>query len=176
MNLLSKKISLLFLRYIILVIGGLGNLWIFYKLMTPITVYTSFFLLNLISHSQLIGQIIIFKNIAIELIPACIAGSAYYLLVILNLSTPFDNFKTRIKALIFSCFILFILNILRITLLAIIYSPAFFNSVHFIMWQVLSTIFVVAIWIFSVFLFRIRNIPFYSDIRYLSKIVKKSSK
>ena len=108
-----SKYNLFFipLRYFILFILAL-SLPIIYKILTPLTVYTSAFLLNLFFDTVIIkGNFIILDlETIIELIPACIAGSAYLLLLILNLTIPM-NAQKRFLSIIFSIIILFISNI-----------------------------------------------------------------
>ena len=83
MNKLSKQLSDLLIRYAILILIALPGLWFFYFIFTPLTIYPVYFLLSLFLDTSLIGNIILIGEFPIELIPACIAGSAYYLLLIL---------------------------------------------------------------------------------------------
>ena len=173
---LMKKVSKQFLdiiiRYAILVLVAIPGLWIFYFIFTPLTVYPVYFLLNLFFVASLSGNVInIINIISIEMIPACIAGSAYYLLLILNLSIQKLNLKKRSNLILFTFLFFLIMNILRVfllSLLAISGSP-WFDITHKIFWYVGSIIFVIGIWFAGVKLFRIREIPFYSDIRFLYK-------
>jgi hypothetical protein len=67
----------------------------------------------------LIGNVIFIKGYYAEIINACIAGAAYYFLLILNLSTPMEISK-RIKSLVFMFLTFLIINILRIIHLELI--------------------------------------------------------
>src|SRR3989344_6913817 len=107
-----KKIANLLIRYIITAVLGIF-LPIFYITFTPLTIYPVYWILNLFYPVVLIGNTLIIQTTKITLIPACIAGSAYYLLLILNLLTPM-KLIIRIKALFFSFLALLLLNILRI--------------------------------------------------------------
>lgn len=174
----SNRFLDLAVRYIILILLALPNLWIFYFIFTPLTVYPMYFLLNLFYDVSLMaGNILLInKEIPIEFIKACIAGSAYYLLLILNLATPEIKLKKRINMLLFAFGIFLFFNLLRIFILAFlaISGSSFFDVTHKIFWYSLSTIFVVAIWFAEVKLFKIKKIPFYSDLRFLYKnIVRK---
>ncbi len=169
----SKQILNLFLRYIIILLLGAGNLFIFYKTLTPITVYTLKIILNIFTQTTLTENLLILSTIKIQLIPACIAGSAYYLLLILNLSTANIKLNKRIKILILTFITLFILNILRILLLITINSTIFFQPIHELFWYAISTIFVIATWIFTVKHYKIKQIPVYDDIKFLYKLIKK---
>jgi exosortase/archaeosortase family protein len=163
----------LILRYGILLLLGLGNLYIIYTIFTPLTIYPVFWLLNLFYNPTLANTTITLSNKIIELIPACIAGSAYYFLLILNLSTPM-KIKQRVNSLIFLLISFLILNILRITILSIFFinSLSFFDISHKVAWYSLSTIFVVGIWFTSVKIFSIKQIPIYSDLKQLTKEIR----
>lgn len=165
-----NKLSDLIIRYAILLILGLNGLFIIYFLISPITIYLSFFALNIISNATLSGNSIFFRGIQINLIPACIAGSAYYLLLILNLTTPMDK-KTRTKSLLFIIGLFFILNILRIIVFSILFSNkySYFDFAHESTWYIGSTILIMVIWFANVRIFKINHIPIYSDMRLIYK-------
>ena len=160
------------LRYLILILIALPGLWLFYTVFTPLTVYPVHFLLGLFFDAVLLSKIhILVNNIPIELIPACIAGAAYYLLLVFNLSTPKIKLKKRISAILFSFAVFLIINILRIFFLSIIAisGSSSFDITHKLFWYLASTVFVVGIWFAEVKIFKIREIPFYSDIKFLYK-------
>jgi len=171
MEKISKQFIDLLIRYAILIIVAIPNFWLFYLLFTPLTVYSVYFLLNLFFDSSLMKNIILIGEFPIELIPACIAGSAYYLLLILNLSTPKIKIQKRAKMILFSFTFLLILNILRIFLLSLVFisGNSLFDITHKLFWYLGSTVFVVGIWFVEVKLFKIKEIPFYSDIKFLYK-------
>jgi len=168
------QIFLIVIRYIIL-LALMFSLPIIYKIITPITIYTITGLLKLIyTNISLTNDIIsINSETFIQIIPACIAGSAYLLLLILNLTVPM-GFKKRIYSVLLSFIIFFLLNILRIILLTFIYQKqAFlFDFLHKLFWLVLSTLFVIGIWFLIVKIFSIKQIPIYSDIKYMQKRIK----
>jgi len=162
----------IFIRYSVLILIALPGLVIFYFIFTPLTVYPVYFLLGLFFDVVLLSKIhILLNNIPIELIPACIAGSAYYLLLVLNLSTPKIKLKKRIYAILFSFAAFLILNILRIFILSFlaVTGSSYFNTTHTIFWYGFSTIIVVGIWFAEVKIFKIKKIPFYSDMKFLYK-------
>lgn len=173
----TKNILDIVSRYLILVLTSLSGLWIFYFIFTSLTIYPIYFLANLFFEEvSLLGEIVFINGVAIEFIRACIAGSAYYLLLILNLSTPNINLKKRIAMILISFATLLIINIIRIFLLILIYfyGFAFFDITHKFFWYFMSTIFVISIWFVEVRYFKIKEIPFYSDLKYLyKKILKK---
>jgi exosortase/archaeosortase family protein len=173
---IERGFGILF-RYIILFIL-MFSLGLIYWIFTPLTIYSVGGLLKLIFENVLIqGNIIVieFENY-IEIIPACIAGSAYLLLLILNLSVPM-KFKKRIYSILFSFGLLFVLNVLRIFILSIMYANGneFFDITHKVFWYGLSTVFVVGIWFLMVYIFKIKEIPVYSDVKYFLKSIRSGN-
>ncbi len=173
----QKRIYSIFFRYIILIFLAFKDLWIFYFIFTHLTIYPVLFLLNLFSNAYLSGNAIIFNNSSIKLVEACIAGAAYYLLTILNLTTPM-NIKKRVLSLIFSFVSFLIINILRIFVFSILFSASFslFSSIHLFFWYVLSSIIVFLIWLLEIKIFKIKEIPVYSDLKLIYSKIKKSKK
>lgn len=168
----NSKIISIASRYSILILLGLGNLFIFYKTFTPITIAFVSSLISIFYKTNIIGSRIIFNSTTIELIPACIAGSAYYLLLILNLSTPNIKITKRITAIILSFVILLLFNSLRIFTLSLFSNSYYFNQIHMFFWYFLTTVFVMLIWIITIKIFKIKSIPFYSDISYFYNVKK----
>ncbi|MDD5191548.1 MAG: pacearchaeosortase [Candidatus Nanoarchaeia archaeon] len=168
-----KKPLFLLIRYIVL-LGLMFTLPLIYKILTPLTVYSTGFLLKLFYQVSVSKDMIILPNILIQIIPACVAGSAYLLLLILNLTLPMKP-KIRFYSLLFSIPVLFIVNVLRIFVLSVLLAEnsQFFDFTHKIFWYILSTVFVIAIWFFTAYLFKIKEIPIYSDIKYLISNIKK---
>jgi hypothetical protein len=168
----------LIIRYSLLIIAGIFSLQIFYFIFSPLTIYPVFFFLKFFFNASLTSNLILVNNMPIQLIGPCIAGSAYYLLLILNLSIPKIRLGKRIGLLFFSFFCLLAVNILRIIILSFMFisGTSFFDLTHKLFWYAGSTIFVVAIWFFSIYLFKIREIPFYSDIASLLKKKKSQPK
>lgn len=167
---MDKLLSII-LRYSILLMLSLGNLYIFYLIFTPLTIYFVYFISNLFSDVSILGNVIIVNGKAFKIIQACVAGSAYFLLLVLNLSIQKINIITRVKAILFSFILFFSFNILRILILILILfkNPEIFILSHKIFWYFLSTIFIVLIWLAEIKIFKIKEIPFYSDIIYLKK-------
>ncbi|MSS74474.1 pacearchaeosortase [Candidatus Pacearchaeota archaeon] len=191
MNKLSVKS--LILRYSTLLILGLGSLFIIYLIVAPLTVYSVLGILNLqhgaslfssdntkicdittnsfpiLKNISCINTTIFFKGYYASIISACVAGSAYYLLLILNLTTQMGK-KQRVKSLLFILISFFILNILRIVVFANIYVNQwfdFFTIVHKATWYFGSTILVALIWFSNIYLFKIKNIPVYTEVKNL---------
>ncbi|MCK4647636.1 pacearchaeosortase [Candidatus Pacearchaeota archaeon] len=167
-------------RYLILILIGIPNLWLFYLIFTPLTIYPVFFLLGLFFNATLTNNFIILENfLPIEIVGACVAGSAYYLLLILNLAIPM-NINKRLKMLLFSFLSLLIINILRIFLLSLLFisGTSLFDITHELFWYVGSIVFVIGIWFTGIKIFKIKEIPFYSDLKNagFSKHLKKTKK
>ncbi len=173
---MGKGLWSLFVRYLIILVAGLGNLWVFYKLFTFPTIQAVSSLLSLFSRVYVFGNIIYFQSIKIELISACIAGTGFYLLFILILSVPGINFMKRVKVLLFSFACFFIFNVARIIFLVLIYNSLYFDVMHLFLWYFVSTLLVIGVWILDIKLFKIRKIPIYSDVRELIKCTRKPGK
>jgi len=172
MNKDSKHFLNIFSRYFLLVLAALPNFAIFYLVFTPLTIYGVYFLLGLFFPITLSGNLLILNNdIFISIIPACIAGAAYYLLFILNMSVPHIKTIKRFYLISIAFFSFLIVNILRIFLLSIIYFNdfPFFDLLHNFLWYFGSVILTVGIWFLQVYFFKIKEIPFYSDLKYVYK-------
>lgn len=157
------------IRYALLLVSAFPNFWIFYLIFTPLTIYPIYFLLNIFFDVSLIGRTLIIGDLSIKFINACIAGSAYYLLLVFNLSIPNVVFSKLIKMIVFSFVSFLIVNLIRIFVLSLlaISGSSYFSITHAIFWHLISTVFVVAVWFAEVKLFKIKTIPFYSDIKFI---------
>jgi len=165
----SNEFISLFLRYFLIILVAIPNMYIFYLIFTPLTVYPVYFFLSLFHPVSLSGAIISLSSLKIEIIKACVAGSAYYLLFMLNMAVPKIKVKTRLKMIFSSFGVLLLLNIFRIFFLSLlaISGSAYFDITHKVFWYLLSTVFVVAIWFTEVYYFNIKEIPFYNDLKFL---------
>ncbi len=173
-----REVLHLLARYLILLILPFSGLYLFYLIFTPLTIYPVFFVIKLWYHNAvLLGtNTIFFKGYYAKIIAACIAGAAYYLLVILNLTTPMP-FAKRFKSLAFILISFLILNIVRILVFARLFDIGFnyFDLTHQLTWYFGSTIMVVAIWFTNVFLFQIKEIPLYTDIVSIVQDIRSKS-
>ncbi|PIN92949.1 hypothetical protein COU54_04930 [Candidatus Pacearchaeota archaeon CG10_big_fil_rev_8_21_14_0_10_31_24] len=171
------NIYYLFLRYFTLLILPISSLLIFYKIFTPLTIYPSFWIIKLFYFEAFLNipDTINFAGESAKIISACVAGAAYYFLLILNLTTPM-SFKTRIKSIIFLLMSFLILNILRIVIFAQLYVSgySYFDLTHQLTWNFGSTILLIIIWFVNVKIFKIKNIPIYTDIKNILKEIKWS--
>ncbi|MEK6936078.1 MAG: pacearchaeosortase [Nanoarchaeota archaeon] len=163
----KNKIISILTRYLV-VLSLMFSLPIIYKIFTPLTIISTSKILGLFYNIKVVGDLIIYNSYTIQIIAACVAGSAYLLLLILNLTTQI-KLKKRIYFILFTFILFFIINILRIVILSVLVfndSPLF-DITHKLFWYMLSTLFVVAIWFFAVKIFKIKEIPVYNDIKYL---------
>lgn len=169
------RIVFIFMRYISLLLLAIPNLYLFYEVFTPLTIYPVSSLLNLITNTVLVGNTYMLNGFSITIIDACVAGSAYYLLLLLNFSVPM-NPKKRILSIAFSLGSFLALNILRIFIFSVllITSFQFFDITHKLFWYLISAIIVFLIWILTIKIFRIKEIPFYTDLKYLYSLTKPS--
>lgn len=164
------------IRYGLLVILGIF-LSIYFLVFTPLTVYPVYWALSFIDGNTrlLVGNTLFFKGMYAAIVPACVAGSAYYLLTILNLSTPM-KIETRVKSLGFLFGVFLSLNIVRILFFANLLQahPWLFEATHLFTWYIGSTVMVVALWFLNVKAFKISSIPVYTDIKKMLVDVNKN--
>ncbi len=166
----NKKVVFLFLRYAIILIFGVGNFYILYKILTPITINSTNVILRLFTLTTLSGDVIHFGQTTIKIAPPCVAGAAFFLLFALLLSIPNIKIKTRIYAVLTAMATLLIINIARILILAPLTTAKYFEIIHWIFWNILSTVFVVGIYFATIKYYKIKGIPVYSDLKYLRRL------
>jgi exosortase/archaeosortase family protein len=168
-------------RYLIIVILGFPNLWLFYQVFSPITIYPATFLFDLLYDVNLIGNTIeVFNNgyFPIDIIDACVAGSAYYLLLILNMSISGIKIKKRLTMIGFAFSSLLVVNIMRIFILGILFvaGSEYFDITHKLMWYGLSGILIAFVWLAEIKIFELKEIPIYSDLKSLYKVSSLNKK
>ncbi len=168
--------KIIIIRYVIVLLIAIFSNF-FYTIFTPLTIYPTYVILSLTQSTTLTNTTIAFNGTQFTFIPACIAGTAYLILTILILTTRGIKPITRIKTLLTTYILFLLLNITRVLILIFIYtfiSEQLFHTLHLIFWHILSTVFVLLIWIVTIKLYNIKNIPFYSDIIYLLEKAKNS--
>src|SRR3989344_2816019 len=149
---------------------------ILYKILIPITLYPSFYLLKLIYKAELSGTLITIDNYSLTFIPACAAASGYILLGILILLTKDIKLKTGLKMFLLGSLLILIANIIRIDALISILihlGKNYFETLHLFIWKLLSSLFVAVIWVFLIKFYKIKSIPIVSDIREIRNISKR---
>ncbi|MDO8509271.1 MAG: pacearchaeosortase [Nanoarchaeota archaeon] len=172
----TKEILGLIIRYLIAIILGLG-IGLIYKILTPLTVYPIYFILKELNGAVLIGESRIFwRGVFLDIVPACVAGSAYYLLLLLNLITPM-KLSNRLMNIIFLIISFFIINLIRIFILIYFYSLGirYFDLAHKFMWYFGSTAAVIILWFIGIWIFQIKNIPIYGDIKNILKLKSENA-
>jgi len=145
----------------------------FYPLLSVLTLYSSYFILGIFYPASLNENIISFGSKSIQLIDACISGLAYLLLLVLNLSVEMP-FSKRAKSLCLSFLLFFVYNLFRIVFLSSLFLSefSFFDAAHLFFWYAGSLIAVLLIWLLEIKLFRLTDIPVWSDMQYLMKELK----
>lgn len=176
MNKQKNKILFIFLRYLLIILLILSSSWI-YEIFNYPTLRLTYFSLNLFDDIITISpNIFLFDGNYIELTSSCISPYAYLLFFILILSCSNISLK-KIIFLFITCSITFLLiNVSRSVLLAILINNQLFSLVHYFLWHFLSTIIVILIWFFYSYLFKIKSVPFYSDLNYLYNLFYLSKK
>jgi exosortase/archaeosortase family protein len=169
----TRKIISIFSRYLLIILLGLFNLKIFYLILSPLTTYGAYIILEIFSSPSLAGNIISLNGQNFEIINACVVGAAYYLLIILFLSFQKIKLKTRVYTILTSFATLYILNITRIVFLISIAQNQYFEQIHWIFWNITSTIFVLLIFFLTIKGYKIKEIPFVEDVKYFWKLIKK---
>ena len=128
-------------------------------------------------HPKLISDAsFIIQNNKLNFIPACTAASAYLLLALLTLTTKIE-FKKAGKIFLLGSLLILVANIIRIDMLIITlieFGSKAFETIHLVFWKILSSIYVVLVWIFLTKWFKIQNIPMYSDAKEITDLYKKS--
>ncbi len=170
-----RTIFLRLLSAIVLAVVGSGVLPanLFYFLFSPLTVYLSYGLLSLVHGSvTLDGHVIMVGSQAVELIPACVAASAYLLLALLILLTRGISLRKGMLMFVVGSVLILIANVLRIeilTSLLLTKQVNYFETLHLLIWKVMSSAYVVVVWIVLCKLFSVKTIPVYSDLQHLIK-------
>lgn len=153
------------LRYLILLAIVLFSLPLIYAVFTPLTINITVFLLDIFYNVANFKELIVINGTTqIYIVNACVAGSAYLLLLILNLTISLKG-EIRTKSILYSFSLIFLLNILRISILAALYhnQVPYVDFTHAIFWYGLSTFFVIIIWFETTRKFKIKDIPIYTD-------------
>jgi exosortase/archaeosortase family protein len=168
----DRRFLFLFLRYIILVLVAIPGMDLFYYVFLPLTKYPVFWVLEIFYDPVMLTNTIFVGNKMIEIVGACVAGAAYYFLLILALSTLGINWTKRLKIIGLSFGIFLFINVIRIIILSFMFigGSVFFDVTHKLFWYVGSTLFVIIIWFLCVKIFNIEKIPIYSDLKFIYNV------
>lgn len=174
MNKKTKGFFGILARYTIIILVSIGNLKLFYRLLTPVTIKVLAMVLRPFYDIIIVGNLIYGRGITIEIASSCIMAPAFFLMFLLVFSTPDIKPKKRIRVLVVSFVILFIYNIGRIVfLVSIIHSPHF-DTIHWILQNLVSMVVVAIIWIGMASLLKIKTVPVCSDLKNIYGLIKKS--
>ena len=128
-------------------------------ILTPITVNLSYITL-LYYNPILAADVIVIHGIPFSFIEACIATSAYYLIILLTLLTKDITLKQRIKLIFIGSLLILLMNLFRIFLLIFVtinYGFYWFEIIHLAFWKFLSGIYVALVWILLVRYYKNKN-------------------
>ena len=139
-----------------------------YLVLSPITVLGSFVLLDPFYNVALVGTELIFDSVTFSFIPACIAVSAYLFLGALILFTRGIGWRLALKMFAIGSGAIFLANLMRILFLVWVYvqyGRNIFESLHFSIWFLVSTVFIAGLWIGLVKYYEVKGVPVYSDLK-----------
>lgn len=153
---------------------------IFYIFLTAPTIMISFILLKLAGYSVVkAGTSLIVNNVTLNFVEACVASSAYYLLLFLILLTKDIRLKTAFEMFFLGSLIIFSVNIIRIFVLIVVLLEKgydYFNLIHLTFWYGVASVLVFLVWVYLTKKYKIKNIPVYSDVVYLASKIKRNKK
>ena len=146
---------------------------VFYHIFKYPTIFGSYLLLKILNiNFVLTGSTIIINDHYLILSRPCIGDYAYLLLYMLIILTADLGIARRICLFVVGSLMILFVNILRIGLLCyLLFHFGFesFQAVHMLFWDLLSSVIVVGIWFLLVWLFKIKAIPIYTDIKKIWK-------
>ena len=164
----------LIIRVLIAVILSLSAK-LFYFVLAPITLYSSYFITKIFFPVVIEENTFLINDLTLEFVPACVAVAAYILISLLILLTKDIKPKVLIKMFVIGFFLILIANLIRIEIMIFVlieYGNNLFKTLDLFFWKVLSTVYIVFVWILLTRLFKIKTIPVYSDVKYLIKRLK----
>lgn len=151
---------------------------IFQILFEKLLFITVLIFLELINASPEVGSysvrnaITIFGGeISLKIVKYCVTASAYYTLALLILLTKGISFLKSVFLFLLGCFLIYLMNFIRIIILIIVLLQGayLFDSLHTLFWFLLSFFYVIIMWVLFSRIFKIWNIPIYSDFKTLYK-------
>ncbi|MGK0209546.1 MAG: exosortase/archaeosortase family protein [Patescibacteria group bacterium] len=166
-------------RYVLIFVLGLFDLFIFYFVFTPLTIDFVGLVLGLFVSYELIGElgnVFFVSGIEFVVVRACVAGAAYYLLCILVLGMPGLDWGKRAKALLYSFGLFYGINVVRIVMMILLYvywGAGAFEIVHMFLWYGMSILIVAGVWFFVSSKMGLKGRPVVDDLRFVWKQVRK---
>ncbi len=170
----NKELYSIFIRYISLFVLAFFISFLDRLFLMPTLFIVRFLLLPL--PSELYARSIIVLSVPIEIIRACVAPSAFYFLLALNLTTFGISIKRRLLCLLLSWFLFLLANSIRIygLIMVLLLNFNYFDIIHYIIWHFFSAVLVFFIWVFTINTLHIKNYPVVSDFIYIKNCLKKS--
>ncbi|MBM3199863.1 pacearchaeosortase [Candidatus Woesearchaeota archaeon] len=114
----------------------------------------------------------------INIVKYCVTASAYYLMTLLCIITMGVAIWKRALMFIIGMASIFAMNLIRIAILVhtLVTNAGAYDAIHSALNFALSVGYVLFIWAALSFMFHVKTVPFYSDIKFLiSEISNKSS-
>ena len=110
-------------------------------------------------------------EVTINIVKYCVTASAYYLLTLFCIIVMNVALWKRVLMFLIGSALIFGMNFARIILLIIILldGNGAFEPAHAVFSLALATGYVVLVWILLSFLFKVKTVPFYSDIKFLTR-------
>ena len=169
-----RKTVCLFGRYLIILIFALGNFYLLGKLLFMPTIRVMSAVLSIFGITSQ-GAYIYFGGRTAQVADACLILSAFFLLLLLTLSTASIKPVKRVIIISTTFTALFLLNIARMTILVFLINKPYFDFLHFLLQDILSIPAVLGIWLTAIKIFKIKTVPIYSDIKHLQSLTKHRS-
>ena len=165
----NRQVTDIILRYLLILLSTFNGFFVFYFLMTPLTVIFSSLIIDLFYDAIISGNNLMVQGVSINIVDSCVAGAAYFLLFFLNMSIPNIKLSRRFEMILVSFSILLLANVLRIFFLTfwLVRGYANFELIHNFLWHFVSIAFVLIIWFGEVKFYKINKFPGYSDIKFI---------
>lgn len=148
---------------------------VFYLVFSPLTLWASYGFLRLFTDATLQGTTIFAGATRLVFVPACTAASAYLLLALLILLTRGISLRQGALLFLLGSGLIFAANIIRIQVLFYLLfhvGKNYFDTLHLLIWKVLSSVYVAGVWIFLTWKFKIRGTPVVDDFLSVLKRIK----
>lgn len=163
------------IRYAVLVSLLLLALEPLTVILRPLTLYAVQGIFTLFGYSStlLANNTLFIEGTYISLITACIAPSAFFILLFLALTLPGKS-RDYLRWIGLSWGLLFLVNVTRIVILSLVALQGYsvFESAHALFWYAGNAFFILAIWASLVISFKIRSIPVYTEVNHLYRIAR----
>ncbi len=169
-------IRLLFAVFLAFLGSGITSMNIFYITFSWWTFHLSSFVFSLFHEVIAVAPVFVVDGQIIELIPACVAASAYLLLALLILLTRGISLKKGLMMFFWGSVLILVANVIRMEILVSLLlnnNINYFASLHLLLWKIVSSVYVAAVWIFLCWTFHVKNIPVYSDVQSFLHVKRK---